>query len=86
MQYSAANLKKGNDLKPLIKFLQDLIEWIGEAPAAVTGMKDNKEKFEMWKEKLSKHNRQIELIEDNMEKLYGIVMGQCTESLKSEIK
>eukprot|EP00957_Ditylum_brightwellii_P071996 5472184-Ditylum_brightwellii.AAC.1 len=49
-------------------------------------MKEDKEKFETWKEKLSKHNRQIELIEDNMEKLYGIVMRQCTESLKSEIK
>eukprot|EP00957_Ditylum_brightwellii_P060834 4618602-Ditylum_brightwellii.AAC.1 len=49
-------------------------------------MKDDKEKFEIWKEKLSKHNRRIKLIEDNMEKLCGIVMGQCTESLKSEIK
>ena len=26
------------------------------------------------------------MIEDNAEKLYGIIMGQCTESLKSEIK
>ena len=86
MQYTAANLKKGNDLKPLIKFLMDPIKRIGSAPDAVEGMRDDREKFETWKEKLSKYNRRIELIEDNMEKLYGIVMGQCTESLKSEIK
>eukprot|EP00957_Ditylum_brightwellii_P142277 10839262-Ditylum_brightwellii.AAC.1 len=49
-------------------------------------MKDDREKFETCKEKLSKHNRQIKLIEYNMGKLYGIMMGQCTESLKSDIK
>lgn len=86
MQYSTANLKKGNDLEPLIKFLRDPIERISAAPEAVAGMKDDEEKFETWKEILSKHNRRIELIDDNMEKLYGIVMGQCKESLKSEIE
>eukprot|EP00957_Ditylum_brightwellii_P143427 10927192-Ditylum_brightwellii.AAC.1 len=70
----AANLKKRNDLKPLIKFLQDSIKWIGEAPAVVDGMKEDKEKLETWKEKLSKHNRRIKLIKDNTEKLYGIMM------------
>ena len=86
MQYSTANPKKGNDLKPLIKFLRDPIERISAALEAVAGMKDDEEKLETWKEILSKHNRRIELIDDNMEKLYGIVMGQYKESLKSEIE
>ena len=86
MQYAEANFNKGNDLKPLIKFLIDPIQRIGAAPALPVGAAANPELLQIWKERLSKYNKRIETIEDNQVKLYGIILGQCTESLKSEIK
>eukprot|EP00957_Ditylum_brightwellii_P001783 137287-Ditylum_brightwellii.AAC.1 len=32
MQYAAAHLKRGNDMKPLIKFLKNPVERLGEVP------------------------------------------------------
>ena len=45
MQSAASNLKKGNDLKPLIKFLIDQIKRIGEAPKLATGEASNPDKL-----------------------------------------
>ena len=86
MNYAEANLKKGNDLKPLLKFMIDPIERIGASPALPSDAIGDPEKLQVWKEKLSKYNKRIETIEDNQVKMYGIIFGQCTESLKSEIK
>ena len=86
MNYAEANLKKGNDLKPLLKFLIDPIARIGASPALEENAAKDPEKLQMWKERLSKYNKRIETIEDNQVKMYGIIFGQCTESLKSEIK
>ena len=86
LQYSAAKLKRGNDMKPLIKFLKDPVKRLGEAPRATEEDKKDKELFEIWKSKSNKHNERIELMGENMEKLYGVMIGQCTDSLLSEIK
>mmetsp|Transcript_13830 Transcript_13830/g.20186 ORF Transcript_13830/g.20186 Transcript_13830/m.20186 type:complete len:247 (-) Transcript_13830:675-1415(-) len=86
LQYVEANFKKGNDLKPLIKFLIDPIQRIGAAPALPEGAAANPELLQIWKEWLSKYNKWIETIEDNQVKLYGIILGKCTESSKSLIK
>ena len=52
MQYAEANLKKGNDLKPLIKFLIDPIKRIGAAPDLPEGAEKDPERLQVWKELL----------------------------------
>ena len=49
MQHAAENLKKGNDLKPMIKFLIDQIKIIGEFPKLETGGISDPEKLQVWK-------------------------------------
>lgn len=51
MQYSAAKPKRGNDMKPLIKFLKDPVEHLGEAAQETEEDKQDIELFEIGKAK-----------------------------------
>eukprot|EP00957_Ditylum_brightwellii_P048239 3661096-Ditylum_brightwellii.AAC.1 len=68
-------------MKPLIKFLKDPVDRLGEAPKATDTDKKDEELFEQWKIKNKRHDEQIDLMEENMEKIYGVIIGQCTDSL-----
>eukprot|EP00957_Ditylum_brightwellii_P158244 12045723-Ditylum_brightwellii.AAC.1 len=75
MQCAVAHLKRGNDMKPLIKFIKDPVERLGEAPKVTDTDKKYVVLFEQWKIKNKRHNERIDLMEENMEKLYGVIVG-----------
>ena len=86
MQFSGANLKGGHALKPLIKFHTDPVTRLGEKPTLTDEAAKNPRELQEWKEDSAAFNKKKESIEENKARLYGVTIGQCTESLISEIK
>ena len=86
MQFCGANLKGGHALKPLIKFHTNPVMRLGEKPTLTDEASKNPRELQEWKEDLAAYNKKKDSLEENTVRLYGIVIGQCTESLISEIK
>ena len=91
LNYVTATFTKGNDLHCVIKENKCPIKNIeDEVPKSTlnpnaTAAEKEVEKY-ILQEKVKRYINRLELVRDNMKKLYAVVWGQCTTSLQSMIR
>ena len=91
LNYVTATFTKGNDLHCVIKENKCPIKNIEDAvPKSTLNPNSTATKKEVKKyilqEKVKRYINRLELVRDNMKKLYAVVWGQCTTSLQSMIR
>ena len=85
--YVLREYKKGADLKHLLERLEDPLPHVGEKPMDPSDT-DQKSPFKLreWEIKYKKWDSLQDQCKDNMVKLYGLLYGQCSSTMKIEIK
>ena len=85
--YVLREFTKGATLKPLLEQLMNPLSYVGEKP---DDLSEDEQKLPMkireWDYKYKKYDSEQDQCKENMIKLYGLLFGQCTSALKSEIK
>ena len=92
--YVQSNYERGADLRPLIYKLEDPMPSVESHEPPYPGKKDadgkeippSKGEEKKWDIKMKRHVEREELVEANIEKLFALVLGQCTQGLVAEIK
>ena len=87
--YVQSKYDRGADLRPLILHLKNPKTKLEDKkpPYNVSeGSKDEKEQMKKWEMKWKSYVGRMETLEENSEKLFGLIIGQCTHALLAEIK
>ena len=80
---------RGGDLRPLILDLKDpktKLEKNKPSYDVEEGADNEKEQMKTWEMMWKHYMNRRETLEENVEKLFGLLMGQCTQALVAEIK
>ena len=89
-----SNFDRGADLRPVIYSLDDPKPILAiKEPAYPTTIDDDgkeiqptKAEEKKWDLKMKRHLEREDLLDSNLEKLFGLIMGQCTQGLMAELK
>ena len=87
MNYVISNYKNGGDMKPIFKKLQDPIK-VMESKHRPKSLEDSADQIErdIQRERIKKFVSRDYVLRSNMEKLYGLLWGQCSSALQATIK
>ena len=87
MNYVISNYKNGGDMKPIFKKLEDPIKVMESKhkPKSLDGTADQIEK-DIQRERIKQFVSREYVLRSNMEKLYGLLWGQCSSALQATIK
>ena len=87
LTYVQKNYIRGNDLRPLIKELKNPAPEVESKKEAYPSEANPPVwKVKEWELKLKRHMDRMDQLEENTQKLYGLLTGQCTPGLLAEIK
>ena len=87
--YVQSKYDRGGDLRPLILDLKDPKTKLDKSKPkynVVPGSSDEIEQTKTWEMKWKHYMNRQETMEENVEKLFGLLMGQCTQALVAEVK
>ena len=89
MIYIQSKFTRGGDLRNLVLKLTEpksRIESKKPPYNVVKGSNEEVQQLKVWEAEWKRYSLRIELLENNIEKLFGLLMGQCTQALVAEIK
>ena len=87
--YIQSNYNWGGDLRPLIQDVKNpKIKFEKQKPLydVEEGTLKEKEQTKTWEMKWRLYMNRLETMEENVEKMFGLLMGQCTQALIDKVK